>query len=320
MGRHRRAHRAPVVHDPALHSATEDSRASHRGRRRVPVRTGLLGISAAAAVGTVAVTSGLVPGPGSLGGTDDPASTVRADATPSFPAPSTRSDAAQDREERAASRDEQRAEPGATPSPSRKPTGEDAARASADPADRGGAPEEDAASGTGGGNGGERPESSAPPASTPPAAPTPVRPAPEPTPDNPAPTPPGDDGAHSATEARVLTLVNQERARAGCQPLRADAALAGLAGDHSRDMAERGYFSHTDPEGRSPFDRAAEAGVRHMGGENIARGQATPEAVMEAWMNSPGHRANIVNCDFTTLGVGVHNGDGGPWWTQAFGY
>lgn len=57
-----------------------------------------------------------------------------------------------------------------------------------------------------------------------------------------------------------------------------------------------------------------------LGGENIARGQADAQAVMDAWMNSDGHRANILNCDYKTLGVGVHFGSGGPWWTQDFGF
>lgn len=85
-------------------------------------------------------------------------------------------------------------------------------------------------------------------------------------------------------------------------------------------MAARGFFDHTDPDGATPWDRAAKAGIAGLGGENIARGQADAAAVMEAWMNSPGHRANILNCDFKTLGVGVHLGSGGPWWTQDFGY
>jgi uncharacterized protein YkwD len=85
-------------------------------------------------------------------------------------------------------------------------------------------------------------------------------------------------------------------------------------------MAARGFFDHTDPDGATPWDRAEKAGISDLGGENIARGQADAAAVMEAWMNSPGHRANILNCDFKTLGVGVHFGSGGPWWTQDFGY
>ncbi|MEU7074943.1 CAP domain-containing protein, partial [Streptomyces narbonensis] len=80
-----------------------------------------------------------------------------------------------------------------------------------------------------------------------------------------------------------------------------------------------GFFDHTDPDGDTPWARAEQAGVTGLAGENIARGQADAAAVMESWMNSDGHRANILNCDFTTLGVGVHFGDGGPWWTQDFG-
>ncbi len=85
-------------------------------------------------------------------------------------------------------------------------------------------------------------------------------------------------------------------------------------------MAARDYFSHTSPEGGSAGDRITAAGYRwSTWGENIARGQQTPESVMDAWMNSPGHRANILNCDFKDLGVGVHIASGGPWWTQNFG-
>jgi uncharacterized protein YkwD len=118
----------------------------------------------------------------------------------------------------------------------------------------------------------------------------------------------------------VLALVNEERAQAGCEPLVHDPALARLAADHSRDMAERGYFDHTDPDGRDPWDRAEAAGVDNLGGENIAWGQPDARAVMDAWMNSEGHRANILNCDFRTMGVGVHIAEGGPWWTQNFGF
>lgn len=124
----------------------------------------------------------------------------------------------------------------------------------------------------------------------------------------------------TAAARQVLTLVNDERAAAGCQPLVRDGALAELASDFSRDMAERGFFSHTDPDGRSPWDRAEDAGITNLAAENIARGQADAQAVMDAWMASAGHRANILNCDYRTLGVGVHFGEGGPWWTQDFGY
>ncbi|AWZ16294.1 hypothetical protein DRB96_33230 [Streptomyces sp. ICC1] len=115
-------------------------------------------------------------------------------------------------------------------------------------------------------------------------------------------------------------MVNQERAQAGCVPVRANPPLAALAGAFSKDMAVRGFFDHTDPDGNSPWDRATKAGISGMGGENIARGQGDAQAVMKAWMNSPGHKANILNCEFRTLGVGMHNASGGPWWTQDFGF
>ncbi|MET8561492.1 CAP domain-containing protein [Streptomyces flaveolus] len=124
----------------------------------------------------------------------------------------------------------------------------------------------------------------------------------------------------AVAEAQVLKLVNDERAKVGCSPLAANSSLTKLAEAFSDDMAARGYFDHTDPDGRTPWDRAGTAGITDLGGENIARGQADAAAVMAAWMGSPGHRANILNRDFKTLGVGVHFGPGGPWWTQDFGY
>ncbi|PRH77928.1 SCP-like extracellular, partial [Streptomyces solincola] len=147
-------------------------------------------------------------------------------------------------------------------------------------------------------------------------------PAPERTVDRPAPSAPpsADTSREQAAAAAVLKLVNDERAKVGCRPLTASGKLDSLAGAHSRDMAARGYFSHTDPDGRTPWDRASAAGVSGLAAENIARGQADAAAVMESWMNSEGHRANILNCDYTTLGVGVQFGSGGPWWTQNFGF
>ncbi|MFI5640277.1 CAP domain-containing protein [Streptomyces goshikiensis] len=154
-----------------------------------------------------------------------------------------------------------------------------------------------------------------------PPKPTPAQPTPTPTP-TPAPstaTPATGDG-HSAEEAAVVTLVNQERAQAGCGPVRANPPLATLASAFSKDMAVRGFFDHTDPDGNTPWARAQNAGIGGLGGENIARGQGDAEAVMKAWMNSPGHKANILNCEFRTLGVGAYFADGGPWWTQDFGF
>ncbi|MFC5201589.1 MULTISPECIES: sigma-70 family RNA polymerase sigma factor [Streptomyces] len=126
--------------------------------------------------------------------------------------------------------------------------------------------------------------------------------------------------APATTVAQVVALVNKERATAGCGPLTEDAQLEKAAQAHSDDMAARNFFEHTNPDGADPGQRITAAGYRWSTyGENIAQGQQTPEAVMESWMNSPGHRANILNCAFKNIGVGVHKGSGGPWWTQDFG-
>jgi uncharacterized protein YkwD len=134
--------------------------------------------------------------------------------------------------------------------------------------------------------------------------------APEP---GPAVTPAAPVGA--GPEAEVVALVNSERAAAGCAPVVADAALADVARAHSADMRDRDFFSHVNPDRLDPFDRAAQAGLSAHA-ENIAQGQPDAAAVMASWMDSPGHRANILDCELTTLGVGVAEGAGGPWWTQ----
>ncbi|WP_101254912.1 CAP domain-containing protein [Streptomyces barkulensis] len=127
---------------------------------------------------------------------------------------------------------------------------------------------------------------------------------------------PGDGGP----QERVLALVNRERAAAGCRPVTADARLARAAEDYSDTMAASGVLSHTGPDGSTMAGRVEAAGYAWSNlGENIAQGQPDAASVMKAWMNSPGHRANILNCAFEELGVGVHFGDGGPWWTQNFG-
>ncbi|MER5719098.1 CAP domain-containing protein [Streptomyces sp. NPDC002132] len=121
-------------------------------------------------------------------------------------------------------------------------------------------------------------------------------------------------------EAQVLALVNKERASAGCSPVTANDQLTRAADDYSDVMASSGVMSHTGPDGSTMTSRVEAAGYQWSTlGENIARGQADAASVMESWMNSPGHRANILNCSFKELGVGVHFGDGGPWWTQDFG-
>ncbi|NEA14911.1 CAP domain-containing protein, partial [Streptomyces halstedii] len=119
---------------------------------------------------------------------------------------------------------------------------------------------------------------------------------------------------------QVVALVNAERAKEGCGAVSGNSLLATAASRHSADMADRDYFSHTSPDGTDPGDRITAAGYRWSTyGENIAKGQTTPAAVMEAWMNSPGHRANILNCAFKELGVGREDSSDGPVWTQNFG-
>jgi uncharacterized protein YkwD len=135
----------------------------------------------------------------------------------------------------------------------------------------------------------------------------------------PAPAPPVAAAAAPGPEGEVLALVNVQRAAAGCPALRADAGLAAVARAHSADMRDRNYFSHVDPDGNDPFARARAAGIDYARAENIAYGQADPAAVMTAWMNSSGHRANILNCSLGTLGVGIAQGANGPLWTQLFG-
>lgn len=128
--------------------------------------------------------------------------------------------------------------------------------------------------------------------------------------------------------AQVMSLVNQAREAHGCTALRSDSAIAQAATGHSRDMAVAGYFGHNTPAGVTPWTRMQRDGYNAPGGENIARGFATPADVMAAWMASPEHRANILNCSFRSAGVGYYAAPptgaptqvGGPWWTQDFGY
>jgi uncharacterized protein YkwD len=136
----------------------------------------------------------------------------------------------------------------------------------------------------------------------------------------PKPTP-TSGSADNSTEAQVIALVNKERAAAGCSPVTENANLTKAADDYSDVMAASGNMSHTGPDGSTMVTRAEAAGYTGWStlGENIAMGQPDAAAVMKAWMNSPGHKANILNCSFKEIGVGVHSGDGGPWWTQDFG-
>ena len=124
----------------------------------------------------------------------------------------------------------------------------------------------------------------------------------------------------SSEAEAVLDLVNQERSKAGLKPLKMSEELRSIANLKSRDMAEKGYFDHNSPTYGSPFQMLQDFGVHYRAaGENIAAGQRTPEEVMQAWLNSSGHRANILNANFDTIGIGVyHGGKYGIYWTQTF--
>ncbi|WP_338749459.1 CAP domain-containing protein [Bacillus sp. FJAT-52991] len=148
------------------------------------------------------------------------------------------------------------------------------------------------------------------------------KPTPQPKPEEkpaPQPKPPVDTNASAlkAFEQQVVTLTNKERAKAGLPALQIDSQLSKVARKKSEDMAANNYFSHTSPTYGSPFDMMKQFGISYRSaGENIAKGQRTPEEVVKAWMNSPGHKANILNKDYTHIGVGyVENGS---IWTQQF--
>lgn len=120
-----------------------------------------------------------------------------------------------------------------------------------------------------------------------------------------------------AFENEVVRLVNEHRAQNGLKPLEANWELSRIARYKSQDMVDNRYFSHTSPTYGSPFQMIKAFGLSYRtAGENIAYGQKTPQAVVNAWMNSSGHRANILNASYTKIGVGyVANGH---YWTQMF--
>ena len=118
-------------------------------------------------------------------------------------------------------------------------------------------------------------------------------------------------------EKEVVRLVNEIRSQNGLQELTYDWELSRVARIKSEDMRDNKYFSHTSPVYGSPFQMIKNFGITYRSaGENIARGQATPQAVVSAWMNSSGHRANILNSSFTRIGVGY--AANGKYWTQMF--
>ncbi len=118
----------------------------------------------------------------------------------------------------------------------------------------------------------------------------------------------------------VLKLVNQERKKAGVPELTLSQKLTDIAYTKAKDMADKNYFSHQSPTYGSPFDMLKQFGVSYTyAGENIAAGQKTAEEVMNSWMNSSGHKANILNKNYTQLGVGFYRGGQyGTEWVQLF--
>lgn len=132
---------------------------------------------------------------------------------------------------------------------------------------------------------------------------------------------PGDSvQSEHAYVLRVAELVNAERAKAGLKPLKLEKKITQAAQVRAVEIEKS--FSHTRPDGTNFATALKEAGVTYRGsGENIAWGQKTPEQVMEGWMNSPGHRANILNANYTSIGVGYHqNAAGINYWSQLFIY
>ncbi|WP_216624842.1 CAP domain-containing protein [Paenibacillus foliorum] len=114
---------------------------------------------------------------------------------------------------------------------------------------------------------------------------------------------------------QVLDIVNQERSKAGLTPLTMNAELSKMAMVKAQDMSNNNYFDHNSPTHGSPFDMMKEFGITYnSAGENIAKGQTTPTQVMNDWMNSPGHKANILNSSYTKIGIAYYNSE----WVQEF--
>ncbi len=124
----------------------------------------------------------------------------------------------------------------------------------------------------------------------------------------------------TANELRIVDLLNAERANLGLRALAVDAKLSQVARLKSEDMRDKRYFAHQSPTYGSPFEMMRQFGITYRtAGENIAAGQRTPGEAMRGWMNSSGHRANILNSSFTHIGVGhAVGGIYGNYWTQMF--
>lgn len=150
-----------------------------------------------------------------------------------------------------------------------------------------------------------------------PAAPAAKPAAPEVTPDKSTDKKPETSSELSAFEQEVVKLTNAEREKQGLAALKIDTELSKVARIKSQDMKDKNYFDHNSPTYGSPFDMMKQFGISYKtAGENIAQGQQTPEEVVQAWMNSQGHRENIMNSSFTHIGVGYV--ESGNYWTQQF--
>ncbi|HET8622750.1 MAG TPA: CAP domain-containing protein [Gemmatimonadales bacterium] len=124
-----------------------------------------------------------------------------------------------------------------------------------------------------------------------------------------------EPGAPDGAVRHFEQFANAHRVSVGCTALRWDGPAAAVAQAHAEDMVRRDFFSHTNPDGKSPFDRLRAAGVTYRSAaENIAYGYSTAAGVLEAWMNSDGHRRNLENCAYTHHGVGLSQGK----WVHVF--
>lgn len=123
----------------------------------------------------------------------------------------------------------------------------------------------------------------------------------------------------NAEELEVVRLVNIERQKAGLSPLTHNEELSKVSRVKSQDMADKNYFSHNSPTYKDPFTMMRNFGIKYgQAGENIAKGYNDADSVVKGWMNSPGHRANILNSNFKKIGVGYINKNGTTYWTQMF--
>ena len=129
---------------------------------------------------------------------------------------------------------------------------------------------------------------------------------------------PAEAASRAEFRSAVVKLTNEIRADKGCKPLRTSERLTKAAQRHANDMAAKNYFSHTSRNGTQWYQRIRAAGYPDAAGENIAYGFSTARGVVKGWMNSPGHRRNILDCSFKAIGVG-YNGDG-KYFVQDFGY